>query len=414
MGGGFRKGLRSVVAGLLLFGGAATATVIGGATPAWAQPSVSLYVASGGSGDCTSQANACGSVQTALTAATAGPYAGDDVTINVATGTYDENDTIDASSLNSLTIAGAGAASTTVNGSGSNSVFTVNGGTVNISGLTITDGEAAGGFGGGISNLAANLTVTDSALTNNDSFDGGAIANGSNTYYGSDTVLRLIDSTVSDNTSGYGGGISNSSWGTAYITDSTLTGNQANRESNGTGGGISNGGTLFVTGSTLTGNSANATGGGVSGGTATTITSSTVSGNSAPSGGGIYNDAGPLTVSGSTFSGNSAGTNGGAIDNADGGTGTATVSDSTFSGNSRRSTAGRSTMPTTRAAGRRRSPARPSGATGRGATAAPSTTPDPGRWTWPPPSWPLPLPVASARAQSPTRGTTSTTTAPAG
>ena len=43
-----------------------------------------LYVASGGTGDCSSQANACGSIQTAITTATGGSYAGDDVTIDVA------------------------------------------------------------------------------------------------------------------------------------------------------------------------------------------------------------------------------------------------------------------------------------------------------------------------------------------
>ena len=48
-----------------------------------------------------------------------GSYNGDDVTVNVAAGTYTENDSIDASSLNSLAIAGAGASSTTVNGGGS-------------------------------------------------------------------------------------------------------------------------------------------------------------------------------------------------------------------------------------------------------------------------------------------------------
>ena len=74
-----------------------------------AQPQITLYVAPSGSGDCTSLPNACGSIQTALDTATGGSYAGDDVTVDVAAGTYDENDIIDASSLNSLTIAGAGA-----------------------------------------------------------------------------------------------------------------------------------------------------------------------------------------------------------------------------------------------------------------------------------------------------------------
>ena len=51
------------------------------------------------------------------------------MTINVALGTYTENDTVDASTLNSLTIAGAGASTTTVNGNQAGTVFGVGSGT---------------------------------------------------------------------------------------------------------------------------------------------------------------------------------------------------------------------------------------------------------------------------------------------
>ena len=134
MGGISRKGLRAAVAGSLLFGGTVTATVIGGTTPAWAQPAVTLYVASAGSGDCTTPVNACGSVQTALTTATAGPYAGDDVTIDVGAGIYAEDDTVDASSLDSLAIVGVGASSTLLDGNEAGTVLSISAGTVAISG----------------------------------------------------------------------------------------------------------------------------------------------------------------------------------------------------------------------------------------------------------------------------------------
>ena len=80
----------------------------------------------------------------------------------------------------------------------------------------------------------------------------------------------------------------------------------------GVGGGIFNDqGTLIVRGSTLSGNSSYY-GGGISnnwlgaGSATVTITNSTLSGNSAGFGGGIMNEDGILTLSNSTVSGNSA------------------------------------------------------------------------------------------------------------
>ena len=147
-------------------GGVAVASVIAGSLPASAAPTpVSLYVSSAtGAGTACSQPSPCATIQQAISNATGGSYTGDDVTINVAGGTtanpatYTEINAFDASSLNSLTIAGAGASTTTVNGGGAGSVFTVNSGTVTISGLTVTNGMA-GLNGGGIDN-AGTLTVT--------------------------------------------------------------------------------------------------------------------------------------------------------------------------------------------------------------------------------------------------------------
>ena len=125
-------------------------SVIAGTAPVSAQPAVSLYVAFGGVGDCSTQVNACGSIQTAITTAEGGSDNGDDVTINVGAGTYTENDTVSASLLNSLTIAGAGASTTTVNGGAAGSVFTINNGTVTLDGVTITNGLSSSGYGDGI------------------------------------------------------------------------------------------------------------------------------------------------------------------------------------------------------------------------------------------------------------------------
>jgi hypothetical protein len=269
--------------------------VIGDATPAWAQSSVTLYVASGGTGDCSSQANACGSIQTAITTATGGSYSGDDVTIDVGAGTYTETETANTSSLDSLTIVGAGASATTINGGAAASVFTINGGAVTIDGVTITNGSS-GGAGGGIDNYGT-LTLTDSSLSGNYGYFGGAIEN-----TGTATVT---DSTLSGNTSSAGGAIDNT--GTVHVINSTLSNDSTN--------GIYNTGTVTVAGSTFSNDSGYYGGAMVNGGGGTaTVSDSTFSGNSATYGGGIYNPSGTLTVTNSTFVDNGA-SNGGNIDN---------------------------------------------------------------------------------------------------
>ena len=135
-----------------------------------------------------------------LATATGGSYAGDDVTIDVAAGTYDENDTIPTSSLDSLTIQGAGQGATFVDGTQADSVIIVQSGTVAMSDLTIENGQATGdGDGGGIDSCdgssGCQLTVSDSTFTNNDAPGsggsqglGGAIDNGDNGGQGTLTV----------------------------------------------------------------------------------------------------------------------------------------------------------------------------------------------------------------------------------
>jgi len=155
---GIRCGLCIALAASLVIGGLALAALIAASPPVSAATAVSLYVVPTGGGTICSQAIPCGSIQTAINTAEAGTYNGDDVTINVAAGTYTENDTTSSSSLNSLTIAGAGASTSTVNGNQGGSVFTVNAGTVTISGLTVTNGMAS--HGGGIDNAGTSPSTT--------------------------------------------------------------------------------------------------------------------------------------------------------------------------------------------------------------------------------------------------------------
>ena len=145
-----------------------------------------------------------------------------------------------------LSIDGAGAI--TINGNNAHGVLRVGGGgTVILSGLTIT---------------------------------GGAISDGAGIH--SDFVnLIVIDSTISGNTTtGVGGGVLNE--GTLTLVNSTISGNTAE----GMGGGIFNRGTLTVINSTIGGNAAATGGGGIAGEAIgnETLLNALVAGNTAPTG----------------------------------------------------------------------------------------------------------------------------------
>lgn len=115
------------------------------------------------------------------------------------------------------------------------------------------------------------------------------------------------EATISDvtirggNISGsFGGGISNA--GTLTLDSVTISGNTAGQD----GGGVSNGGTLTITNSTFNGNTATANGGALANTGTATITNSTISANTATLGGGLYSAAGSLTLAHVTVNGNTA------------------------------------------------------------------------------------------------------------
>jgi len=193
----------------------------------------------------------------------------------------------------SVTIVGAGAGTTVVDGNSavvSDGVFQVSrcilgitspsgcflGDVVaSISGITIQHGRRAVGQGGGVAN-AGNLVIDDCIITENTT-DGGT--NG-------------------------GGGIYNQ--GTVELNHSVVSNNTAN--------GIYNVGTLTVIASTISGNSQPATGGGLTQqGDAATIIDSTISGNSAGTGGGIFVGYAPLIMINSTISDNTTAGSGGGL-----------------------------------------------------------------------------------------------------
>ena len=215
----------------------------------------------------------------------------------------------------------------TVSGGGVTRVWWVEmGSEVTLQRLWVVDGTAC--LGGAIRNNGR-LTILESTFTNNHSTGeecvGGAIANIS-------APLTVIDSAFAENSaSGAGGAIFNSG-GTVTVTNSTLSGNNAE-----VGGGIHNfAGMLAVTSSTLEENNANQAGGIANSLGTLKVIDSFLSGNSAIDGGGaLGNWDGDVKVTNSILAGNNANGyldgKGGAICNY---TGTLEVADSTFSGNS--------------------------------------------------------------------------------
>ena len=225
-----------------------------------------------------------------------------------------------------LTITGPGASFLTITTSANISIFSngnINapGGTVSISGLTLTQG-----FQGAITNFGSmtvanavfsansvaivnggigTLDVTNSVFDGNSSVTSGAINNAG--------TLTVSNSEFSSNTAGYGGAISND--GAMSVSGSTFTNNIATSGSaTGLGGGAiySNSGTqaTSIADSTFTGNAE--TGGGGGGGAVSnrsgsmTVTNSTFTSNTGLAGGGAISNRGSLSITRSTFTGNSA------------------------------------------------------------------------------------------------------------
>jgi cysteine-rich repeat protein/predicted outer membrane repeat protein len=143
-------------------------------------------------------------------------------TIEVPAGTYvltiPEGPVQDGSSgdLNvneGLTVTGAGAASTIIDGNGATGVFQVNA-ALTVSGVTIRNG-VTGGNGGGVGGTT--LVVRDCVVTGNSAVLGGGI-------YAND--LTLVRSTVEGNTADFlGGGVAAVA---GSIRESTITGNTSN------------------------------------------------------------------------------------------------------------------------------------------------------------------------------------------
>jgi len=129
----------------------------------------------------------------------------------------------------SVTISGPTAGRLSVDGNAASTVFFI-GGTVSISDLTITNGVGSdnnglfGSIGGGIYNsYYSTLTINNCTISGNSVFGGL----GAGIYTDIFATLTITNSTISNNAGDYlGGGIFNDS-GTVIIDNSTISGNSA-------------------------------------------------------------------------------------------------------------------------------------------------------------------------------------------
>jgi CSLREA domain-containing protein len=269
--------------------------------------------ASGVCQDSSGPPGAC-SLRAAIDVANAWPLA---TTITIADGVHptlsrvgageDLNRTGDLDVVGDLTIVGGGAI---IDGSGLDRVLQLHRATVDLEDLTITGGSmtsstSSADGGGGITQRAGGLTLTDVTLHHNTSTAWGG---GLSISAGGTAVIT--GGAIHDNQAAHGGGISLSG-STAVVETTEIRENVAA----GQGGGVrtTGAGDLHIAGSTIAGNGA-ADGGGLHLAGAATIEASTVAHNhAAHTGGGVVRTVGDVTARNSTISDNRADVRGGGV-----------------------------------------------------------------------------------------------------
>ncbi len=227
----------------------------------------------------------------------------------------------------SMTIEGPGAALLTVKGGGASRVFDIEGGSAAISGLTVAGGNSGTGKGGGLFNNGGTLSLSGCTISGNTaSGKGGGVYSSGGTLslsgctilgnasaakggglYNSGGTLSLSGCAISGNTaSGSGGDVYNNG-GTLTLTGCTISdgGPSANSHLYFGGGLFNNGGSASLSGCTISDNTASATGGGLYNKSGLlSLSDCTISGNASVAGAGLYNNRGTLTLAGCTISDN--------------------------------------------------------------------------------------------------------------
>lgn len=248
-----------------------------------------------------------------------------------------------------VTISGAGQTQTIINAAGIDRVFHIHlPADVDITGATITGGDAHDAAGGGIY-VGGSLDLINSRVTGNTTGPGataGFFSGGGVIFYGPG-ASSIVSSRIDDNTStNSGGGVYHGHHtyaNTLLIRNSRIDGNEAL-----SGGGIQSVRPLTIIGSLVDDNFTNSNssgGGGIDSTDSLTLINSTLSGNSAA------NSGGALTVGGGsaavlnnvTISGNTADSD--ASNQGDGGgiriaSGTVSLKNTIIAGNSDASPAG--------------------------------------------------------------------------
>jgi len=321
---------RFLLAALALAAGLLLAS--GGSPPAHALDYTVTKTADTADGTCDSDC----SLREAIIAANSTPVFADSITLSAgtysltraganedagSTGDLDVTCTsVGCSTSAALTINGAGAGVTIIDGGAIDRVFdtaainVANNVTIfNLNDLTVRNGNPGGAVGGGVRiGNSDTVNFTNVVVSNSSSsLNGGGIYSTGN--------LTLTDSTVSANSaSSTGGGIANAQPGIITLTAVTISGNGA-----GTGGGGLDNSSVQASSATLTnvtisGNTANTNGGGVRnsglGAASISLTNVTIAGNTAPVGSGIHNDTSDSATVKNTILANTASTNCGGAD----------------------------------------------------------------------------------------------------
>jgi hypothetical protein len=238
-------------------------------------------------------------IQAAVDAASSGDV------LDLAAEIFSENVTV----TQDLTIEGAGPLATIVDGGGVGRVFTIDGATVTLRGLTARNGVALNGGGVATVGTSAVARLIDVHVRDNNA------ANAGGGIYNLDGRVTISTNLISDNsvpgTDTTGGGLFSA--GTTTIRDSVIRYNDA-----WLGGGIYSSGELTLDRSTIHGNSAEFGGGiSTSGGNAT-LRDCTVSGNTANEGGGfcvgLFEAFERVAITRSTIADNGANLGGGIFD----------------------------------------------------------------------------------------------------
>jgi hypothetical protein len=248
---------------------------------------------------------------TTITAALKHAHSGD--SIDIAAGTYVENIHIGKDSKKGekivLTVTGAGAGSTIIDGGSAGTVVSIfPRAVVTLSGVTIQNGSASG-----IAVRDATLALSNCVVTNNNATGsgGGIDFEVSNHPPKGTQQLHIDNTTISDNiTNAFGGGLAING-GSSDIIDTTISGNSS---IGGNGGGVEIfSGEIAIANSTISGNQATGgepMGGGINCIGTLVLNNVTIANNSASTGigkgGGLFSLGCSATVANTIIAGNFA------------------------------------------------------------------------------------------------------------